>query len=94
MKCGTQICLLFLLGTADHGELGDVLVHQVQRDGVGSSALGVPIDDTQPDAGLNVVVGDLDVSCDDVPPSVVFHDCSGFAGLSAWEQPKDSLTFS
>lgn len=94
MTCGMRGCLLFLLGTADHGELRDVLVHKVQRDGVSSFALGVAIDDTQPDAGFNVVVGDLDVSCDDIPPSVVFHDCSGFAGLSTWERPMDSLKLS
>lgn len=88
------LCLLFLLGAADHGELGDVPVHKVQRDGVGSFALGVTIDDTQPDAGFNIVVGNLDVSCNDVPPSVVFHDCSGFAGLSTWERPMDLLKFS
>lgn len=38
--------LLFLLGTADQGELGDVLVHKVQRDGVGSSAPGVSVNHT------------------------------------------------
>lgn len=94
MTCGMRLCLLFLLGAADHRELWDVLVHKVQRYGVGSFSLGVTVDDTHPDAGFNVIVGNLDVSCDDVPPSVVFHDCSGFAGLSTWEWPMDSFKFS
>lgn len=93
MKCGVPVCSLFLLGAADHRELRDVLVHKVQRDGVGSFALGVSIDDTHPDAGFNVIVGDLNVSCDDVPPSVVFHDGSGFAGLSTCERPMNCQHF-
>lgn len=79
--------MLFLLGTADQGELGDVLVHKVQGDGVGSSAPGVSINQTQPHAGFHIVVWDLEVGGDDVPPPVVFHDGSGLGGGSTWVGP-------
>lgn len=71
----------FLLGTADQGELGDVLVYKVERDGVGSPALGVSINYTQPDSSLHIIVWDLHVGCNDVLLSVIFHDCSGFSGI-------------
>lgn len=70
-----------LLGTANQGELRDVLVYKVKRDGVSSSAPGVSINNAQPDPSLHIIVGDLDVGCDDILLSVIFHDCSGFSGL-------------
>lgn len=71
----------FLLGTANQGELRDVLVYKVKRDGVSSFALGVSINNTQPESSLHIIVRDLDVSCDDILPSVIFHDCSGFSRI-------------
>lgn len=71
----------FLLGPANQGELRDVLVNKVKRDGVSSFALGVPVNNTQSESSLYIVVGDLEVSCDDILLSVIFHDCSGFCGL-------------
>lgn len=69
----------FLLGTANQGELRDVLVYEVKRDGVSAFALCVAIDNTQPESGLHIIVRDLDVSCDHTLPSVVFQHCSGFS---------------
>lgn len=82
------------LGTANQGELRDVLVYEVKRDGVSSSALGASINHTQPDPSLHIIVGDLDISCDDILPSVVFHDRSGFSGVRTCWHPMKILTFS
>lgn len=73
----------FLLGTANQGELRDVLVYNVNRDGVSSLALGFSINNTQPESSLHIVVRDLDVSSDDILPPVIFHDGSGLSGLCA-----------
>lgn len=73
--------VVFLLGAGHQGQLRDVLVHKVKRDGVSSFALGVSINNTQSDSSFHIIVRDLDVSCDDVLPSVVLHDCSGFSGI-------------
>lgn len=81
----------FLLGTANQGELRDVLVYKVKRDGVSSFALGVSINNTQPESSLHIVVGDLDVGCDGILPPVIFHDCSGFSGLHTCYWPTDQL---
>ena len=82
-----------LLGTANQGELRDVLVNKVKRDGVSSLALGVSINNAQSQSSLNIVVGDLDVSGDDVPPSVVFHDGSGFSRLCTCCWPINRVIF-
>lgn len=73
-----------LLGTANQGELRDVLVDKVKRDGVSSSALGVSVNNAQPDSSLHIVVRDLNVRCDDILLSVIFHDCSGFSGFHTY----------
>jgi len=73
--------LFLLLGTANQRELRDVLVYEVKRNGVSSFALGVSIDNTQPESSLHIVVWDLDVSCDDILSPVIFHDRSGLSGL-------------
>lgn len=83
----------FLLGTANQRELRDVLVDEVQRDGVSSFALGVSIDNTHSEAGLHIVVRDLNISGDDVLPSVVLQHCSGFSGLSACGCNRLNVTF-
>ena len=72
----------FLLGTANQGELRDVLVDQVKGDCVSSIALGVGINDTHPESSLQVVVRDLEVSSEDVLVPVVLHSCRGLA--STW----------
>lgn len=77
----------FLLGTANQGELRNVLVYKVKIDWVSSFAPGVSINNTQPKSSLHVVVGDLDVGCDDILPSVIFQDRSGFSGLCTCFQP-------
>lgn len=74
----------FLLGTANQGELRDVLVNKVKRDGVSSFALGVPINNAQSESSLHIIVRDLEVGCDDILPSVIFHDCSGFCGFCTY----------
>ncbi len=71
----------FLLGTANQRELRDVLVYKVKRDGVSSLALGASINNTQSESSLHIVVGDLDVGCDDILPPVIFNDCCGFSWI-------------
>lgn len=75
--------MLFLLGAGNQGQLRDVLVHKVKRDGVSSFALGVSINNTQSDSSFHVIVRDVDVSRDDVLLSVVLHDRPGFSGICA-----------
>lgn len=83
----------FLLGTANQGELRDVLVNKVKRDRVSSLALGVSINNTQPKSSLNIVVRDLNVGGDDIPPSVVFHDGSSFSRLCTCCWPINRVIF-
>lgn len=73
--------VVLLLGAAHQGQLRDVLVHKVKRDGVSSFALGVSINHAQSDSSFHVIVRDVDVSCDNVLLSVVLYDSPGFSGI-------------
>lgn len=80
---------IFLLCTGHQRELWDVLVHKVKSDGVSPFAFGVSVNNTHSDSSFHIIVGDLNVSCDEVLLSVVFHDRSGFSRIhTCWETIK------
>lgn len=83
---------VFLLGTGHQRELWDVLVHKVKSDGVSSFAFCVSINNTHSDSSFHIIVGDLNVSRDNVLLSVVFHDCSGFSRIhTCWETLRETF---
>lgn len=84
--------VVFLLGPGHQGQLWDVVVHKVKRDGVSSFALGVSVNNTQSDSSFHIVVRDLDVACEDVLLPVVFHDRPGFSGVcTCWRPMEETL---
>lgn len=67
----------YLLGAANQRQLRDVLVGDVDGDG-----LSIGLCETNPDSSLHIIVRDLDVGGQDVPVPVVFHGGSGLSGFS------------
>lgn len=80
--------IVSLLSAANQGQLRDVLVDEVNGDGVYSFALGVAIHNAQSDSSLQVKVRDLDVGGDDILPPVVLHSGCGLSGVSTCVQDK------
>ena len=68
----------FLLGSGKQGELWDILVDEVEGDAVSFFALSAAVSDTQPESSLHIIIGNLDVSGQDILPPVELHSCSGF----------------
>lgn len=69
----------YLLGAANQRQLRDVLVGDVNGDGL---SIGCAVGEINPDSCLHIVVGDLDVCGQDVPVPVVLHGGGGLSGIS------------
>lgn len=67
-----------LLGTSNKGQLGDVVVADINGDLLSS---GLAVCHANLDACLHIVVRDLNTGGENVPVPVVLNGSSGFNGL-------------